>query len=286
MPSTITTVCYITDHQETTTNKALIIIKAAGVMRLRNSVSPLNILLIGFYSQDDDTPDPTLATFAPEDVVLVSGKFRFVKDVDETGKKFPILKIVMHHVVQLFIDPSDVLAFPLLINMTAIVLEPPQNDPNQDEITLTVETKVFMDQDHTSLKLECYHPKSAQHLTPNSITTKKGSALFMNGELLVDENAFIVHLRSINFCEYPKPINVKNLTNLPWLNELNEPPVNESSSEKVTRTIASRVKGCKRGKTSTPRSYINSKDRPKVTDLAKKALNRDQNAHVPDLSTL
>ncbi|KAF0411272.1 hypothetical protein F8M41_008207 [Gigaspora margarita] len=86
--------------------------------------------------------------------------------------------------------------------MTAIVLEPPRNDPDQDEITLTVETKDFMDQDHTSLKLEYYHPKSAQYLTPTSMTTKKGSALFMNGELLVDEDAFIVHLHvliSVNF---------------------------------------------------------------------------------------
>ncbi|CAG8775085.1 3139_t:CDS:2 [Dentiscutata erythropus] len=122
-----------------------------------------------------------------------------------------------------------------------------------------------MDQDYTSLKLECYHPK----------------------KLLVDEDAFIVHLHNINFCKYQKPINAKSLTNVPWLSGLNEPPTNESSSEKVTKTIASRVKGGKQRKaTTTTRSYILLKDRSKVTDLAKKALNQDKNTDVFDLSTL
>ncbi|CAG8583637.1 936_t:CDS:2 [Dentiscutata erythropus] len=94
---------YITDRQESTTNKALTIVKAARIMYLKNSISPLNILLVRFYSQDDDTPDPTLATFSPKDILL----------------------IIMHHIVQLFIDPSDLSVFSLLINMTAIVLKPP-----------------------------------------------------------------------------------------------------------------------------------------------------------------
>ncbi|CAG8664546.1 1858_t:CDS:1, partial [Dentiscutata heterogama] len=62
-------------------------------------------------------------------------------------------------------------------------------------------------------------------------------------ELLVNEDAFIVHLHGINFCEYQKPINAKSLTNIPWLNRLNKPATNESSSEKATKIIASRVKG-------------------------------------------
>ncbi|CAG8569957.1 17026_t:CDS:2 [Gigaspora margarita] len=282
MPSTITITCYVTDRQEVTTNKALTIVKASGVMRIRNSTSPLNVLLIGFYSQDDDTPDPTLATFSSEDVLLVSGKFRFVEDIDETGRKFPILKIVLHHVVQLLIDPSDLPAFPLLINMTAIVLEPPRIDHDHDDVTLVVETKDFMDQDHTSLTLECYHQKTAQHLTPITTSAKKGSTLFMNGQLLVDEDSFVVHLRGVNFCEYQKPTNAKNLTNLPWLHRLDETPTNDSSAEKSTRTIASRVKGGRRKKaSSTTRSYINLKDRPKVTDFVKKALSQND---VPDLS--
>ncbi|CAG8821553.1 27987_t:CDS:2, partial [Dentiscutata erythropus] len=196
MPSTITTVCYITDRQEFTTSKALTIVKAAGVMRLRTSVSPLNILLVGFYSQNDDTPDQTLATFSPKDVLLVTGKFRFVENLDDGEKKFPVLKIVLHHVIQLTIDPTDLPAFPLLINITAIVVEPSQSESNDDDISLVVETRDFMDQDHTVLKLECYHLKSAQHLIPTTTSAKKGSTLFINGELLIDDDyTFIVHLR-------------------------------------------------------------------------------------------
>ncbi|CAG8804271.1 25466_t:CDS:2, partial [Dentiscutata erythropus] len=78
----------------------------------------------GFYSQNDDTPDQTLATFSPEDVLLVTSKFWFVENLDDEGKKFPVLKIVLHHIVQLTINPTDLPAFPLLINMTAIVVEP------------------------------------------------------------------------------------------------------------------------------------------------------------------
>ncbi|CAG8687664.1 254_t:CDS:1, partial [Scutellospora calospora] len=92
MPSTITTICYITDQQETTTSKALIIVKASRVLHLRNSTSPLNIFLVEFYFQNDDTTDSILTSFLFKDVVLVFRKFRFVEDIDKTRKKFLILK--------------------------------------------------------------------------------------------------------------------------------------------------------------------------------------------------
>ncbi|CAG8734518.1 710_t:CDS:2 [Dentiscutata erythropus] len=236
MPSTITTVCYITDRQESTTSKALTIVKAAGVMHLKTSVSPLNVLLVGFFSQNDDTPDQTLATFLPEDVLL----------------------IVLHHVIQLTIDLTDLPAFPLLINMTAFVVELSQSESNDDDISLVVETRDFMNQDHTVLKLKCYYLKSVQHLIPTTTSAKKGSTLFMNGELLIDDDyTFIVHLR-----------------------------INESGTEKVMHTIASRVKGGRRKKTSTTaRSYLGLKNHPKISDFAKKALNQNQSVDVPNPST-
>ncbi|CAG8757073.1 41891_t:CDS:1, partial [Gigaspora margarita] len=73
----------------TTTSKDLTVVKASGVMRLRNNASPLNVLLVGFYSQDEYTQDPTistLSTFSTEDVIIVTGKFRFIEELDEDEK--------------------------------------------------------------------------------------------------------------------------------------------------------------------------------------------------------
>ncbi|KAF0479081.1 hypothetical protein F8M41_023891 [Gigaspora margarita] len=64
MLSTISIVCYVTDHQESVTSKALTIIKASGVTCLRNSASLLNVLLVGFYSKDEYTQDPTVSTLS------------------------------------------------------------------------------------------------------------------------------------------------------------------------------------------------------------------------------
>ncbi|CAG8840561.1 35236_t:CDS:2, partial [Racocetra persica] len=109
MPSTITTVCYITDRQESITNKTLNVVKAAGVLRPKNNASALNLLLIGFYSQDK-TQKSTLASFSTEDIIL-------------------------SEVVHLAIDPSNLPIFPTLINMTAIAIELPQVE--SDNVILT-----------------------------------------------------------------------------------------------------------------------------------------------------
>ncbi|KAF0396427.1 hypothetical protein F8M41_010075 [Gigaspora margarita] len=225
MLSTISIVYYITDHQESVTSKALTIVKASGVTHLRNSASSLNVLLVGFYSKDKYTQDPTmstLSTFLTEDVLF----------------------IVLHSVVCLAINPTDLPTFPLWINMAAVVTDFLRNDPDHDVVLFSVETKDFIDQDNV-LGLECYHLKLATYLTPTTNSLKKGSTLFMNGELLIVENTYVVHLHDINFCKYQKTtLNVKNLVTLPWLSGSNDPPTNEDNTEKVTitRIIASRVK--------------------------------------------
>ncbi|RIB21714.1 hypothetical protein C2G38_2175827 [Gigaspora rosea] len=202
------------NHQESVTSKGLTVVKASGVARLRNNASLLNVILVGFYSKDDYTQDPTvstLPTFSIKDILFVTGKFRFIEDTDNDERELPILKIGLHSVVHLAISPSNLLAFPFLINMTAVVTNLPRNDPDHDDISFSVETKDFMDQENVDLGLECYHLKSATHLTPTTNSLKKGTLLFMNGELL-------------------------------------------------------------------------DKERPKVTDLAIKALNQDQNSEIQNLS--
>lgn len=86
--------------------------------------------------------------------------------------------------------------------MTAIAIELPQVE--SDNVILTVETKDYMDQDYIIQKLECYHLRSAQHLTPTSSSIKIGSVLFISGEFMIVDDKYVVHLRSVNFTEYQK----------------------------------------------------------------------------------
>ncbi|CAG8497973.1 910_t:CDS:1, partial [Scutellospora calospora] len=167
----------------------------------------------------------------------------------------------------------------------ATITEPPQNDPHHENILLSIETKDFIDQGNTVLKLECFHSRSAQHLTSTTTTIKKGSTLFMNSDLTIVDDTYVVHLYGMNFCEYQKSIiNTKNSTNLLWLNKsskvpkkkessespekdtqnelpkknnLDKPLANETSgSEKVARTVALRVKGSRQKKSTKTKPYF------------------------------
>ncbi|CAG8674031.1 9061_t:CDS:2, partial [Cetraspora pellucida] len=323
------------------TNKTLNVVKAAAVMRPRGKDSALNLLLVRFYPQNKPQKS-ILASFAIDDVLLVTGKFRIIENVDEGGKKYPVLKVILFEIVHLTIDPSNLPVFPILINMTAVAIELPQVE--SDNIILTVETKDYVDQDYVTQKLECYHLKSAQHLAPTTSSVKVGSVLFISGELilmLIHDN-YIVHLRTINFAESQKSgVNLKTPANLPWLNETStnksnnkptflnqvstnklntvttlldqtptnksdtettiqnepltnksdtettvqdEPPSKESCTETTTRTIATRIKGSRKKKTTATKLYFRSKEHPKITDLAKTALS-NQNNNIPDSST-
>ncbi|CAG8744657.1 30457_t:CDS:2, partial [Racocetra persica] len=159
----------------------------------------------------------------------------------------------MFKIVYLPIDLSKLPVFPILINTIAIIVEPPQIEP--DDITLTVEAKDYMNQDNVTIKLECYHLKSAQHLMPTSSVVKTGTVLFISSEFMIVDDTYMVHLRSINFVEYQKS-NVNNVS-------LKKPSANLP------------VKTGRRKKTSiATKPYFRVKDRPKVSNLAKDALNQ------------
>ncbi|KAF0559370.1 hypothetical protein F8M41_006124 [Gigaspora margarita] len=104
---------------------------------------------------------------------------------------------------------------------------------------------------------------------------------------MIVDDTYVVLIRSIDFCEYQKlDINLTNPVKILWLKESNEPMANKSSTEKVARTIASRVKNTRRKNALATRApYLKLKDQPKVTDLAKSVLNQDQNIDYPDPST-
>ncbi|CAG8812078.1 9323_t:CDS:2 [Gigaspora margarita] len=245
MPSIITTICYITDHQENAINNDLSIVKAAGITRLRNNDVNLNVLLVAFYSNNQQN----MVSFSTEDVLLITGKFRLIEETDDEGNMYPILKITLTDAVPLNIDLINLPKFPLLINMTAVALE--NAEINQTDIIIPIETKDYMDQDNVIQTFKSYHLTNAQHLTCITSTVKKGSVMFISGELILVDETFIIHLRSINFSEHQKlSVTVKNLSNLPWQIEA---PTNKSDTvENVSQTIATRVKCDGRCKKAEP----------------------------------
>ncbi|CAG8546274.1 26180_t:CDS:1 [Dentiscutata erythropus] len=119
--------------------------------------------------------------------------------------------------------------------MTAVALE--NAEINQTDIVIPIEMKDYMDQDNVIQIFKSYHLTNAQHLTRITSTVKKGSVMFIFGELILVDETFIIHLRSINFSEHQKlSVTVKNPSNLPWQIEA---PTNKSDTvENVSQTIA------------------------------------------------
>ncbi|CAG8727404.1 1754_t:CDS:1, partial [Dentiscutata heterogama] len=68
----------------------LTIIEASGIIRSQSLNSPLNVILIGFYP-NNAIQELSLPEFANEDVVLATGNFRIIENIDN-NKKYPILK--------------------------------------------------------------------------------------------------------------------------------------------------------------------------------------------------
>ncbi|CAG8801804.1 17857_t:CDS:1, partial [Dentiscutata erythropus] len=64
---------------------------ASGVVRSRSLDSPLNIILIRFYPYDV-IQELHLPEFEDKDIILATGNFHIVENIDQDNKKFPILK--------------------------------------------------------------------------------------------------------------------------------------------------------------------------------------------------
>ncbi|CAG8806219.1 17509_t:CDS:2, partial [Gigaspora rosea] len=133
MPGTITVLCYITEHHKNSAN-SLFITDSSGVIRSQSLDSPLKIFLKGFYPQNT-SKELNLPSYDIEDVVIVMGKFRTVEYINEKDEKATTLKIILNDLVHLNIKPENLLEFLILVNMTAVVEEPPTIG---DDITMTV----------------------------------------------------------------------------------------------------------------------------------------------------
>ncbi|CAG8687274.1 20478_t:CDS:2 [Cetraspora pellucida] len=277
------------NYRKSFTNKDLTIVEALGIVRSRSLNSPLNVILIGFYLTNT-IQELSLSEFKNGDVILVTGNFRIIENIDNDNKKYPILKIVLNNIVCFNdIDPNNIPAFPILLNMTAVAQEEPIID--EEDVTIKVSSKNFIDQDYINIKIMCYYFVYARHLMNVITSVKKHLVIYINGELMITDNANIVHIRSISFPEYQNLIlSARDSIHLTWETK-DKDKDDENKSTNIAQTIASRVKGSICYKKITPTTKPYSKPnfrsiRPKVTDLSNKFLNQNSNTSEQTTSSV
>ncbi|CAG8771599.1 9165_t:CDS:2 [Dentiscutata erythropus] len=285
MPASVTVLCYVTNYRKSFANKDLTIVEASGIVRSRSMNSPLNVILIRFYP-NNVIQELSLPEFENEDVILATGNFRIIENVDKDNKKYPILKVIVLNDIIRFndIDPNNIPAFPILLNMTAVAQEEPVID--EEDVTIKVSSRNFIDQDYANIEMMCYYSVYARHLMNIITTVKKHSVIYINGELIITDDSNLVHIRSISFPEYQNSIlATRDTIQLSWETKNND---EENKLNTVAQTIATKVKGNSRRKKITPTTtpYFKTKPRfirPKVTDLANNFLN--QKSNTPEQTT-
>ncbi|CAG8610954.1 14426_t:CDS:2 [Dentiscutata heterogama] len=134
MSASVTVLYYITNYHKSFTNKDLIIIETSGIVRSRSLNSPLNVILIRFYLTNT-IQELSLPEFENGDVILVTRNFRIIENIDNDNKKYLILKIVLNNIICFNdIDPNNIPAFLILLNMTAVAQEEPIID--EEDVTI------------------------------------------------------------------------------------------------------------------------------------------------------
>ncbi|CAG8831198.1 2892_t:CDS:2, partial [Gigaspora margarita] len=88
--------------------------------------------------------------------------------------------------VHLNLKPNDIPMFPALINITAMVKEPP-NIVGEDVFIIVIMTD-YVDQEHNDLVIKCHYLASAPHLIHVTPSIKKNSILYINGEFILHNN--------------------------------------------------------------------------------------------------
>ncbi|CAG8727621.1 15136_t:CDS:1, partial [Cetraspora pellucida] len=90
------------------------------------------------------------------------------------------------------LDPNNLSAFLILINMTALVQEDLEID--NEDVVINVLTKNYVDQGYNNLKLTCYHPTSIQYLMNTTVIIKKDSIIYINKKFMITNDDNIVHI--------------------------------------------------------------------------------------------
>ncbi|CAG8539932.1 3583_t:CDS:1 [Cetraspora pellucida] len=168
--------------------------------------------------------------------------------------------------------------------MTAVTQKEPVID--EEDVTIKVSSKNFIDQDYINIEMMCYYSVYAQHLMNVIASVKKHSVIYINRELIITDDSNIVHIQNISFSEYQNSIlSARDSTHLSWKDKDKD---DKNKSNTVAQTIATRVKRsihCKKTTPTTkPYSKINIRPiRSKVTDLSNKFLN--QNSNISEQTT-
>ncbi|CAG8695214.1 3644_t:CDS:2 [Ambispora leptoticha] len=285
MPGNVTVLCYITEHRKSSAN-SMFISDSSGVIRSRSLDSPLKIFLKGFYPQGT-SEELSLPSFDVEDVVIATGKFRIVEYVNETNEKVPTLKMVLNDLVHLNIKPNNLPEFPILINMTAVVEEPPTIS---DDVTMLVIMHDHIDQDLIKISMKCYYSTSAPHLIHESKDPDKTNKTSVDQTIAerVNNNAKRTKITSSSeILSLPKasslpktvsPSEASSSSQVLSPSKAMSPskvvsPSKASSSSKVQSLskVSRSRKASSSSKTSSP-PYKRTRNNCKVSDLAKEAL--------------
>ncbi|CAG8757976.1 10480_t:CDS:2, partial [Cetraspora pellucida] len=204
---------------------------------------PQKVFLKGFYPQNI-SQEFSLSAFEKEDVILATGKFRVVECINENDEKIPALKNLLNDLVRFNIDPSDIPKFPIIINMTAVVQEPPIT--KNDDVLMTVILTNHMDQGETVIEIDCYYLASAPHLARMTPTIKKNSVLFICGEFILHDNKNYVYIKNMSFQGIQKPLIDINVSTVPWENPTsNETRKPVSIAETLAAKFGDKVKNKK-----------------------------------------
>ncbi|CAG8829705.1 15124_t:CDS:2, partial [Gigaspora margarita] len=231
----------------------LTIVEALGIVRSRSLNSSLNIILIRFYPTNT-IQEVSLPEFENGDIVLVTRNFHIIENINNNNKKYPILKVTVAQ------------------EKTII---------NEEDVTIKVSSRNFIDQDYINIKMICYYSVYARYLMNIITSVKKYSVIYINEKLMITDNANIVHIRSISFFEYQNSILfARDSIHLTWKTKDKDKDKNKLTN--IAQTITSRVKGSIHYKKTTPITKPYSKPNfhfihPKITDLSNKFLNQDSN---------
>ncbi|CAG8656680.1 hypothetical protein C2G38_2204752 [Gigaspora rosea] len=86
-------------------------------------VEALDVILTGFYLHDA-AKELSLLEFEDKSVILATGNFHIIEDIDQNNKRKPVLKITLNNVVRFnTLNPDDLSAFPVLINIMVLGID-------------------------------------------------------------------------------------------------------------------------------------------------------------------
>ncbi|CAG8521781.1 28678_t:CDS:2 [Dentiscutata erythropus] len=246
------------------------IVDASGFINSRSLNAPMKLFLKSFYLINT-TQEFSIPLFEKENIILATGKFRIVEYINEKNEKLSALKIILSNIVHLGIEPDDLPKFSALVNMIAIVKEPPLI--NDDDGFMTVVMSNYIDQDQSETKIKCYYLATAPHLTRLTPAIKKNSILYINETEDSDSSSKAISFAEKIAAKFDNKHVTKNKSLVINLPVTKSPSKTEPYTQINTNKKSPVTKSFKTKPSSTPKLYTQTRSKHKLTDLAKNMLN-------------